>query len=107
VLAPRNPLVEVVTFHFVAQRSEPRISMRIRLAEPQYVLAVAEMNDDALLMTETWVEVATTDASDILGGGGKCSLRHPVCKCQSAAAKGEVFSDQDPDQPSDGDRLAP
>ena len=59
VLAPRNPLVEVVTFHFVAQRSEPRISMRIRLAQPQYVLAVAEMNDGALLMTETWVEVAT------------------------------------------------
>jgi sulfur-oxidizing protein SoxY len=59
VLAPRNPLVAVAAFHFVAQRSEPRISMRIRLAEPQYVLAVAEMNDGALLMTKTWVEVAT------------------------------------------------
>jgi sulfur-oxidizing protein SoxY len=59
VLAPRNPLVEVATFHFVPQRSEPRISTRIRLAEPQYVLAVAEMNDGTLLMTETWVEVAT------------------------------------------------
>jgi sulfur-oxidizing protein SoxY len=59
VLAPRNPLVEVATFHFVPQRSEPRVSTRIRLAEPQYVLAVAEMNDGSLLMTETWVEVAT------------------------------------------------
>jgi len=59
VLAPRNPLIEVATFHFVPQRSEPRISMRIRLAEPQYVLAVAEMNDGALLMTKTWVEVAS------------------------------------------------
>ena len=59
VLAPRNPLVEVTTFHFVPQRSEPRVSTRIRLAEPQYVLAVAEMNDGALLMTKTWVEVAT------------------------------------------------
>ncbi|MFG3595236.1 thiosulfate oxidation carrier protein SoxY [Bradyrhizobium sp. RDI18] len=59
VLAPRNPLVEVVTFHFVPQRSEPRVSTRVRLAEPQYVLAVAEMNDGTLLMTETWVEVAT------------------------------------------------
>jgi sulfur-oxidizing protein SoxY len=59
VLAPQNPLVEVATFHFVPQRSEPRVSTRIRLAEPQYVLAVAEMNDGALLMTETWVEVAT------------------------------------------------
>jgi sulfur-oxidizing protein SoxY len=59
VLAPRNPLVEVATFHFVPQRSEPRVSTRIRLAEPQHVLAVAEMNDGTLLMTETWVDVAT------------------------------------------------
>jgi sulfur-oxidizing protein SoxY len=59
VLAPRNPLVEVAAFHFVPQRSEPRVSTRIRLAEPQYVLAVAEMNDGTFLMTETWVDVAT------------------------------------------------
>jgi sulfur-oxidizing protein SoxY len=59
VLAPRNPIIEVASFHFVAHRSEPRVSTRIRLAEPQYVLAVAEMNDGALLMTRTWVEVAT------------------------------------------------
>jgi sulfur-oxidizing protein SoxY len=59
VLAPRNPLIEVVTFHFVSQRSEPHVSTRIRLAEPQYVLALAEMNDGALLMAKTWVEVAT------------------------------------------------
>ena len=57
VLAPRNPIIEVATFHFVPQRSEPRVSTRIRLAEPQYVVAVAEMNDDQLLMTKTWVEV--------------------------------------------------
>jgi sulfur-oxidizing protein SoxY len=59
VFAPRNPLIEVARFNFVPSRSEPRVSTRIRLAEPQYVLAVAEMNDDALLMTKTWVEVAT------------------------------------------------
>jgi sulfur-oxidizing protein SoxY len=59
VFAPRNPLIEVARFHFVPQRSESRVSTRIRLAEPQYVLAVAEMNDGALLMTKTWVEVAT------------------------------------------------
>jgi sulfur-oxidizing protein SoxY len=35
------------------------VSTRIRLAEPQYVLALAEMNDGALLMAKTWVEVAT------------------------------------------------
>lgn len=59
VLAPRNPLIEVARFHFVPRRSEPRVSTRIRLAEPQYVLAIAEMNNGALLMNKTWVEVAT------------------------------------------------
>jgi sulfur-oxidizing protein SoxY len=59
VLAPSNPLIEVATFYFVPQRSEPRVSTRIRLAEPQYVLALAEMNDGTLLMTKAWVEVAT------------------------------------------------
>jgi sulfur-oxidizing protein SoxY len=59
VFASRNPLIEVARFHFVPRRSEPSVSTRIRLAEPQYVLAVAEMNDGALLMNKTWVEVAT------------------------------------------------
>jgi sulfur-oxidizing protein SoxY len=59
VVAPRNPLIEVATFHFLPQRSRPRVSTRIRLAEPQYVVAVAEMNDGALLMAKTWVEVAS------------------------------------------------
>jgi sulfur-oxidizing protein SoxY len=59
VVAPRNPLIEVATFHFIPQRCQPRVSTRIRLAEPQFVVAVAEMNDGALLMTKTWVDVAT------------------------------------------------
>jgi sulfur-oxidizing protein SoxY len=59
VLAPRNPINPVATFHFVPGRSEPRISTRIRLAEPQDVMVIAEMNDGALLMTRTFVEVAT------------------------------------------------
>lgn len=59
VLAPRNPINPVVTFHFVPGRSEPVVSMRIRLAGPQDVLAIAEMNDGALLMTRAFVEVDT------------------------------------------------
>jgi sulfur-oxidizing protein SoxY len=59
VVAPGNPLIEVATFHFLPQRSQPRVSTRIRLAKPQYVLVVAEMNDGTLLMAKTWVEVAT------------------------------------------------
>lgn len=59
VLAPQNPLIEVATFHFAPERSQARASSRIRLAEPQFVLAVAEMNDGALLFGKTWVDVAT------------------------------------------------
>ena len=59
VVAPRNPLIEVATFHFVPQLSQPRVSTRIRLAEPQDVLAFAELNDGTLLMTKTWVDVVT------------------------------------------------
>jgi sulfur-oxidizing protein SoxY len=59
VFAPGNPLIEVATFHFVPQRSEPRVSTRVRLARPQEVLAVAEMSDGEMLMARTWVVVAT------------------------------------------------
>jgi len=59
VVAPRNPLIQVAAFHFLPQWSQPRVSTRIRLAEPQHVLAVAEVSDGTLLMAKTWVEVAT------------------------------------------------
>ena len=59
VFAPQNPLIDVASFNFVPRRSIARVSTRIRLAKPQYVVAVAEMSDGALLMTKTWVDVAT------------------------------------------------
>jgi sulfur-oxidizing protein SoxY len=60
VFAPQNPIIiEVASFNFVPQRSIARVSTRIRLAKPQYVVAVAEMSDGRLLMTKTWVDVAT------------------------------------------------
>jgi sulfur-oxidizing protein SoxY len=59
VFAPQNPLVEVAGFHFTPQRSVAHVSTRIRLAKPQHVVAVAEMSDGTLLMTKTWVDVAT------------------------------------------------
>ena len=59
VFAPQNPLIEVAGFNFVPRRSIARVSTRIRLAEPQYVVAVAEMSDGTLLMTKTFVDVAT------------------------------------------------
>lgn len=59
VFAPRNPIIEVVRFDFAPRRSVARVSTRIRLAEPQDVIAVAEMSDDTLLMAKTRVAVAT------------------------------------------------
>ncbi len=59
VFAPKNPLIEVAGFHFAPLRSAARVSTRIRLAAPQYVVAVAEMNDGAFLMAKTWVHVDT------------------------------------------------
>jgi sulfur-oxidizing protein SoxY len=59
IFAPRNPLVEVAGFHFTPQSGRARISTRIRLAQPQDVVAVAEMSDGTFLMTKRWVEVAT------------------------------------------------
>ena len=46
-----------LSFHARAQPT-PRVDS-IRLAEPQFVLAVAEMNDGALLFGKAWVDVAT------------------------------------------------
>jgi len=57
VVAPRNPLIRVASFHFTPRSGRARISTRIRLAEPQNVIAVAEMSDGSLLMAKTWVEV--------------------------------------------------
>lgn len=59
VFAPKNPIIEIAGFNFVPLRSVARVSTRIRLAAPQHVVAVAEMNDDRFLMTKTWVDVAT------------------------------------------------
>lgn len=59
VFAPKNPIIEIVGFRFAPLRSAARVSTRIRLAAPQFVVAVAEMNDGAFLMAKTWVDVAT------------------------------------------------
>ncbi len=59
VFAPENPFIEVAGFNFAPQRSVARVSTRIRLAKPQFVVAVAEMNDGKLLAAKTWVDVAS------------------------------------------------
>lgn len=57
ILAPRNPFLRVVTFHFTPGSGKASISTRIRLAKPQNVIAVAEMSDGTILMSKRWVVV--------------------------------------------------
>jgi sulfur-oxidizing protein SoxY len=57
VIAPRNPILVVADFLFTPQSGRAVISTRIRLAETQNVLAVAQMNDGTALMARTFVEV--------------------------------------------------
>ncbi|WP_087001149.1 thiosulfate oxidation carrier protein SoxY [Rhizobium sullae] len=59
VFAPENPFIEVAQFHFSPRRCLARVSTRIRLAGPQYVVALAEMSDGRLLMAKSWISVAT------------------------------------------------
>jgi sulfur-oxidizing protein SoxY len=59
ILAPKNPIILAARFHFTPQGGRAAITTRVRLAGPQNVLAVAEMSDGALLMTQTWVTVDT------------------------------------------------
>jgi sulfur-oxidizing protein SoxY len=59
VLAPRNPIILVGSFQFTPQSGRACVSTRVRLAEPQNVLAAAEMSDGSVLMAKTWVKVDT------------------------------------------------
>jgi sulfur-oxidizing protein SoxY len=59
IVAPKNPIVIVATMQFTPASGRVAVSTRIRLAEPQTVIAVAEMNDGAVLMARTPVKVDT------------------------------------------------
>jgi sulfur-oxidizing protein SoxY len=57
VLAPRNPILSVARFQFTPHSGRAAVSARIRLAEPQNVLAIAQMSGGEALMARAWVEV--------------------------------------------------
>jgi len=59
VLAPENPIIVVAQFSFTPLCGRAEISTRIRLAKPQNVLAIAEMNDGMLLLARRFVTVKT------------------------------------------------
>ena len=45
VFTERNPLPEMVTFRFGPRAGRARVATRVRLADTQNVIAIAEMND--------------------------------------------------------------
>ncbi len=59
ILAPRNPIIVTALFHFGSSSGRAAVSTRVRLSQPQNVIAVAEMSDGALLMARAWVTVET------------------------------------------------
>jgi len=59
VLAPGNPIPVVANFQFTPASGRAAITTRIRLSQPQAVIAIADMSDGALLMARSWVKVDT------------------------------------------------
>jgi sulfur-oxidizing protein SoxY len=59
IIAPKNPIVVVAKLQFTPESGRVAVSTRIRLAEAQTVLVVAEMSDGALLMARAAVKVDT------------------------------------------------
>lgn len=57
VLADGNPQAEVVSFHFTPASGKATASTRMRLAQTQNVIAVAEMSDGSLYRTAREVKV--------------------------------------------------
>ena len=63
VLAERNPVPEVASYHFGPLAGEARISTRIRVARTQILVVAAEMSDGAFHVGKARCKVAR-------GGGG-------------------------------------
>ncbi len=57
ILAPKNPILTVARFQFTPRSGRAVVSTRIRLAEPQNVLAIAQMSTGGALMARAWVQV--------------------------------------------------
>ncbi len=57
LLSTRNPVAEVATFHLTPLSGEAFVSSRIRLAESQDVVAIAEFSDGSLVQTRREVRV--------------------------------------------------
>jgi sulfur-oxidizing protein SoxY len=59
LVAEENPLPKIASFHFTPQSGRARVITRIRLAQSQDVIALAETGDGSVLMTKAHVQVET------------------------------------------------
>lgn len=57
LLSTLNPRATVATFRFTPLSGKARVTSRMRLAQTQEVIAVAELSDGTLLMTKRTVDV--------------------------------------------------
>jgi sulfur-oxidizing protein SoxY len=57
VMAAKNPDPEIISFKFTPMSGRASASTRMRLAETQNVIAVAEMSDGSTIMTQKEVKV--------------------------------------------------
>ncbi len=57
IFAEQNPVPEVVSFHYTAASGKAKNSTRIRLAQTQRVIAIAEMSDGRVFETANEVKV--------------------------------------------------
>lgn len=57
VLATRNPFAEIASFEFTPLSGRATVTARMRLAETQDVLALAQMSDGSMFLTKRLVKV--------------------------------------------------
>lgn len=59
VFTEKNPLPEVISFHFGSRAGRARVATRIRLADSQTVVAIAELSDGSFWSDSAHVIVTT------------------------------------------------
>lgn len=64
LFAERNPLPRMVEFQLGPHNGRARLSTRVRVAAPQQLLAVAQMNDESLWSATAQVDVTAAACGD-------------------------------------------
>ncbi len=92
VFAEGNPLPDVASFHFTPRSGLAVASTRIRLAQTQDVLAVAEMSDGSVYMARRTIKVTIGGCGiEFRGRGTQMTQAKPRVRVPKKAKKGEVI----------------